>query len=133
MITFRYRETEVPVEITWKDALGKLDDLGVDVLSILDENNTVIQTIMLNNKVMVKVWYYYVHLETADDFETALEYLTSEDLERFKDKFWEAVVLFSPPLVRGQLQEIWREAKKQLRSQGRKSMNTSSDSLPEQE
>lgn len=116
-------------------AHGAIFDRGLDVLSIT-KDNSVIQTIMLDDSTMLKVWYYYVEKETGQSFDEALEVLDEnpKGLEPFRKAFWEMVVGFMPTALQPTLKGMWREAEKQLKNAQEKMSTTStSPSLPEAE
>lgn len=133
---FDYGNQKVPMEMGWVLANTKMEDLGLDIIGILSDNFATLQTMLLDNKTMLRVWYYYVHEHTNDDWETALETLdnTQGGLENFKEEFFRLVVSFTGSGARKLLVEAWEQAKKEMRDSRRiKSMISSSNSSDEQE
>lgn len=138
MITgkFKYDTKTIQMELGYKIAHTTLMDLGLDVLSVLKENNTVIQTIMLDDSLMLKVWYYYVKEATGDSWEDALDALdkTPDGLETFKKAFWDMVVGFTSPSMQDALKKMWKEVQREIKERVEKNLSTlSSASLVEQE
>lgn len=124
------------MQLGYSLAHGKLFDLGIDVLSIMKEGNTVIPTIMLDDATMLKVWYYYIKESTNQSFEDALEVLDEnpKGLEPFRKAFWEMVVGFMPSAVQDALRSTWKQAEKQLKNAIEKtSTSSSSASQPDLE
>jgi len=134
MPVYKYRGQVVPIKITYGSAWTTLKDKGVDVLSIFDDGNDVIQTIMLNDRVMLDIRFHYLkEAGLEDDFFNSIEDLTGNEMQKFKEAFWDEVVNFSPAPARDTLMDFWKEAKKRLKSQRASSENMSSDSQEEQD
>lgn len=125
-------EQEIPIFLGWRLAQGKLSELGVNVLNIFTAENNAIQTIMLDDNTMLKVWYFYVNEELGLKYEEALDLLdeTPGGLEPFKQAFWELVVGFTNPVARQAAKELWDKAKLQLKKNLK---NLSLDSSEESE
>jgi hypothetical protein len=132
---FKHGKHTIPMTLGYVLAHGKLFDLGLDILS-MTKDNSVIQTIMLDDSVMLKVWFYYIqqHDETAT-FDEALEILdeSPKGLEPFRKAFWELVVGFMPTALQPTLRELWRQAEKQLKNAPEKMSTTSTSPLPEEQ
>lgn len=129
---FKYGSTTIPMELTWSFATGKLEDLGIDVLSILSDGGVTMQKILLDDRTMLKVWYHYVKEHTQDEWETAIETLDQTDggLEKFRDEFLTMVVNFSPLQARKMLSQMLEKVKHDMKdSRKLKSLLSSSDSL----
>lgn len=126
--SFKHGNETIPMQLGYSLAHGKLFDLGIDVLSIMKEGNTVIPTIMLDDATMLKVWYYYIKEATNQTFEEALEILDEnpKGLESFRKAFWEMVVGFSPIAVQDALRSTWKQAEKQLKNAIEKTSTSSS-------
>jgi len=134
--TFRYGTDKVPMELGYAFATGKLEDLGIDVLSILSDGGATMQKILLDDRAMLKVWYHYVKEYNGDDWETAIEVLdnTQGGLEDFRESFYQLVVNFSPPQARKLLAQMWEKVKNDMRDSKRlKSLLSSSSSSEEPE
>lgn len=133
---FKYGNQEITMNLGYLFANTKLADFGLDILTIFQDGNNVVPTIMLDDATMLKVWYHYVKEATGDDWETSLETLdrTPGGLSQFKKAFWDMVVGFSDPSGRGLLEQMWTEAKKRLKaSVEQTSTSTSSVSSPDAE
>jgi len=133
--SFKHGKDTVPMSLGYVLAHGKLFDLGLDILS-MTKDNSVIQTIMLDDSVMLKVWFYYIQQQDPDaSFEEALEILdeSPKGLEPFRKSFWELVVGFMPTALQPTLKEMWRQAEKQLKNAPEKMSTTSTSPLPEEQ
>ncbi len=139
--SFKHGKDTIPMKLGYHLAHTKLFDLGIDVLAIT-KDNLAIQTIMLDDSTMLKVWYYYIQEAASDGviesqtFEEALEILDEapKGLEPFRKAFWEMVVGFMPTALQPTLKEMWKQAEKQLKSAVEKISTTStSPSQPESE
>jgi hypothetical protein len=130
---FKHGQNTIPMSLGYVLAHGKLFDLGLDILSIT-KDNSVVQTIMLDDSTMLKVWYYYVQEETGQSFEDALEILdnTPNGLEPFKKAFWDMVVGFSPTALQPTLRAVWKEAEIQIKNAAGKISTSSTSASPEE-
>jgi hypothetical protein len=127
--TFKYGNKTIKMELGYLLATTTISDLGVDVLSVM-KDPIVIQTIMLDDSVMLKIWYYYVKEETGDDWKDALGILdqTPGGLKQFKDAFWDMVVGFSPHAVQEAMKDNWKRIQKELKKSVETNSNSSSSS-----
>lgn len=133
MAEYLYRGQKVPLKITYGLACGRLDELGLDILSLFEDDNQVIPTIMLNDKVMLRVRFYFLQeAGVEDDWENSISDMTPQEMQNFKEAFWDEVVNFSPPPAREALRQFWVETKKRLKSQKALSSSMSSD-LPDEQ
>lgn len=127
---FKYGDIQIPMELGWVLAHGKLQELGINVLGILSDGGKTIQTILLDDQIMIQVWYYYVHQHTNDSWEDALEVLDEGEggLHEFRENFYKLVVSFSPSLSRDLLTEMWDKIKRDMKNSRKvKSILSSSD------
>lgn len=135
--TFKYGTQTVKMQLGYHLAHTKLLDLGLDILSVLAEKNTVIQTIMFDDSVMLKIWFFYVEAALpGTEWEEALKTLDSTPggLQQFKDAFWALTVNFFSPSMRPAIQSMWNQIKKQVENVDAAILNTSSSaSLVEQD
>jgi hypothetical protein len=116
---------KITISINHKQAMFKFKELGLDLYSLFDENSDTMLTIMAKDRVMLHILYDYVQPHCGS-FEKALDYIDTELLSNFREVFWQEVVNFSPYPMRGSLEQMWVEAKKQLSSPEKISKNTSS-------
>jgi hypothetical protein len=133
--SFKHGKDTIPMSLGYVLAHSKLFDLGLDILS-MTKDNSVIQTIMLDDSVMLKVWFYYIQQHDPDaSFEDALEVLdeSPKGLEPFRKAFWELVVGFMPTALQPTLRELWKQAEKQLKNAPEKMSTTSTSPLPEEQ
>jgi len=134
--TFKYGNETIPMFLGYRLAMTKMEDLGIDVLSALDGQSTCVQTIMLNDKVMLKVAYYYVNEYRQTDFDEFLDTIdeTKDFMTNFRNTFWDMVLGFMPRQAEPALKKMKMFIEKQLREADVKLQSDSSaDSLEEQE
>jgi hypothetical protein len=132
---FKYGNEEIPMFMGYRLAMNKMEDLGLDILSALDGQSTCVQTIMLNDKVMLKVAYYYVNEHRQTDFDEFLDTIdeTKDFMHNFRNTFWELVLGFMPRQAEHALKKMKAFIEKQLREVDVKiSSDSSADSLEEQ-
>lgn len=144
MITgkFRHGKDDIPLFLGYVLAHGKIADLGLDVLDMMSSTNDVIPKIMLDDGVMLKVWYFYIQ-DAADagvieeqSFDEALAILdeSSKGLEPFRKAFWELVVGFTPTGLQSHLRSMWKKAEKELKNvESETSTTSTSASQPSSE
>lgn len=127
--SFQLKDQKVNMYLGYGLAQGKLSELGVDVLNLFGKDSTTIQTVMLDDKTMLKVWYYYVKEELGLGYEEAVELLdeTQGGLEPFKKAFWDMVVGFTSPSARHLADQMWTQAKLQLKKNLRDLSSASSE------
>lgn len=129
---FKLGEHKIPMYMGYRLAQNEMSELGINVLNLFSENSNVIQTIMLDDQTMLKVWFFYVDEHLGVKYDEALQLLdeTPGGLEPFKQAFWEMVVGFTGPAVRPLAKQAWDQVRQQLK----KNLRTlSSDSLDESE
>jgi len=126
-----FRGSEIPVEITYKQAMFDFKNMGLNLLKIFQDEK-VIATILTDDETMINLWFYYVqnHCSTLED---AISDLTSEKMQKFRDIFLDAVLGFINPQMRPALKEIITMMKEELASPGEKLRKAYSVSSPEQE
>jgi hypothetical protein len=91
---------------------------------------------MLNDKVMLKVAYYYVNEYRQTDFDEFLDTIdeTKDFMTNFRNTFWDMVLGFMPRQAEPALKKMKMFIEKQLREADVKLQSDSSaDSLEEQE
>lgn len=133
--TFKYGDRKLPMELGYVLATGKMEDLGFDALSVISDGSQ-LENLLLNDRLLLKIWYYYVQEQTGDTFEQAIQVLdvTPGGLHDFREAFLELVASFSNPQVRKLIRMGWEEAKRQMNDQQKlKSRFLSSSSQDEQE
>lgn len=131
---FKYGDDEIPMFMGYRLAMNKMEDLGLDILSALDGQSTCVQTIMLNDKVMLKVAYFYVNEFRETDFNDFLDTIdeTKDFMHNFRNTFWELVLGFMPRSAEPALRKMRAFIEKQLREVDVKiSSDSSADSSEE--
>ena len=124
--TIRYKGTEIPLEINYHTAMFVFPKLGLRLLNLLQDSQTVLQ-IMGDDDTMIKIWYHYVH-EYAGPLEDAVKELNSETMNDFRDKFWREVVNFTNPQMRPLAKEMWKMTRDQLQKPEKLLQDISSNS-----
>lgn len=111
---FQYGDMKVNMELGYRIA-EKLEDLGLDVLSIIAEPS-IMYTILVDDRMLLKIWYYYVKEATADSWDVAIDNLdaTEGGLNNFREKFVNLVINFSAPSSQPMLKEQWKLMKEEL-------------------
>lgn len=133
--SFKYGKTTHMMELGYALADSTLSDMGVDVLSIISDGGETLQRLMLDDRLLLKVYYHYVQEATGDTWETALETLdeTEGGLEAFREAFLKLIVSFTGVQGRKMLEAMIDHAKTRLKnSKEIRSMLSSSSSSEEQ-
>lgn len=128
---YKFRGMPIPITITWKDAMYTFKDMGLNLLKIFKDQE-VMFSIFADDELMINFWWFYIK-DHASTMEEAMEDLTPEDMEIFKNKFWQAVVNFSTPLMRKSLIAMEKELRKELSSPNMNLRSTSLESSEGQE
>jgi hypothetical protein len=104
---YKIKEHNVPIDITFREALTVLPKRGINILNLLDQDNaaSTLQVLLMNDEKMLDLWQYYVN-NAGHDAEKLLDDLTPENFRSFKKELWEAVVNFSDPQVQGGLRQM---------------------------
>jgi len=114
---------DVPINLTFKEVLeilpGDFDIHLSKAFTDPQESNKLLVKLLLDDELVIKLCLYFGKNSTltSDD----LMKLNSNDLEDFRQKFWEAFTDFSPALRRPMMMEAWMEAKVMIKSQGKNS------------
>lgn len=122
---------EIPLKITYKNAMYDFKELGLNILNIFGENSSAVQTIMTDDEVMVKIWYFYIKKHHAGELESALEHLSPEEMNVFRELFWNEVINFMPPLTRPSLTLFMEKMKEEMSSPEKRLEQAYSESLQE--
>lgn len=137
MQTFKFKESKIPLEITFKEAYKLLPKYDIKILGLLVEDNiaTTLQTIITDDLKMLSLWYEFIKDHTAGTFEDLVDELTPGDFKSFKETLWTAIVNFTDPQLRPALvkgrEEVERELAKTLKNL--KFSGKSLDTVDEQE
>ncbi len=129
----RFKESDIPIKISYKQAMYDFKDMGLNLLAIFGEESSAVQTIMLDDEIMVQVWFSYVKKHHAGTLESALEELTPELMNDFREKFWNEVINFMPPLTRPSLNLFMEKMKEEMTSPEKRLEQAFSASSEEQE
>ena len=131
MASFKHNGQTVQLNYTYFEAMNTFPGLGLDILGVITDTTPILQ-IMADDKTMIKVWYHFVK-DVEPDFDDALKALKPEEMQAFKEAFWESVVNFSSLPMRETLRQMWEQVKKQLKQPKNLLKNISQDSPEEQE
>ena len=135
MASFKHNGQTVQLNYTYFEAMNTFPGLGLDILGVITDTTPILQ-IMADDKTMIKVWWYFIkEFESLaeEDFDDALKALKPEEMQAFKEAFWESVVNFSSLPMRETLRQMWEQVKKQLKQPKNLLKNISQDSPEEQE
>lgn len=116
MQTFKFKESKIPLEITFKEAYKLLPKYDIKILGLLVEDNiaTTLQTIITDDLKMLGLWYEFIKDHTAGTFEDLVDELTPGDFKSFKETLWTAIVNFTDPQLRPALVKGREEVEKEL-------------------
>lgn len=123
MIKAKVGDHLVPIELNFKWVLEILPadyDLHLTkAFTNQEKANEMLVRLLLDDELIVSLCLAFGKDSTLTSED--LMKLTSEGLEDFRQKFWEAYVAFSPPLRREMMIATWNEAKILIKSQGKDS------------
>jgi hypothetical protein len=110
-INYTFQETTFDLSIPLGKAYFLKTEFGINLLNLFEGDNldAFLQTIALNDEKMIDIWWHYIG-EKYSDRETAVDKLSRDDLTKFKEAFWDAVINFSDKNA----QSILISVKKQL-------------------
>lgn len=120
--TYTFQGHEYDLKITMGHAIRVLQPkFGIDLNNILDDEvlDPLLQKMFLNDSLALDLWWYHVSQHLGDSetaYDSAIDVLTPENLQSFKDAWWNAVVLFIRPLRGDILKSILKEAPKLVKS-----------------
>lgn len=125
---FLLGKQEIPMFLGHHFAHNKLEELGLQVYTIMEPENVVLQSILINDSLMLKIMFFYVEEHCAMKWDEFLEELDNHpgSLEKFRNVFWEMVVGFSAHAAQEPLRDLWKQAKKMLKDSVNQTLNTSS-------
>lgn len=123
MIKAKVGNHEIPIKLDFRLVLEILPaDFDLHLTKAFTDQqiaNNLLVRLLLDDELMVKLVLFFGKQSTLTDSE--LLKLTSEDLDDFRDKFWDAYVTFSPPLRREMMIQTWKETRIAIKSQGKDS------------
>ena len=129
---FKHNGIKIPIVLSYKDAMFTFKKMGLNLLSIMEDGDNLILSIMSNDLVMLEVWHHYVK-DHSPNMEEAIEELEATEMHQFKEAFWQAVVNFSPSPMRPLLSHMYQEVKKGLKQPEKIWKSTLSESSEESE
>lgn len=136
-IKFEFRQRQYPIKITYFDAITTLPErFGIDLCEIFTDEDKALRTMQaltLDDKLCLKLMHHYIG--DGIEWEDLLKQATEKDVARFREDFWTEVGVFSGPLKRGILEQMWNQFKKELKEANFEEMiseTSPSDSSPEE-
>lgn len=118
MIKFEYRQREYPIKLTYFDAINTFPErFNIDLCEIFTSEEKALMTMQLlalDDKLCLKLMHYFIGEEEMD-WDDLLKNTTEKDINRFREDFWTAAGLFSGPLKKGIMDQMWRQFKKELK------------------
>lgn len=136
IIKYEFNNREYPIKFGYYEAFEIFpEQFEIDLAEIFTDEEKAMVTmsnLALNDKATLKLMNYFV-----DDieWEQLIKKAEASDLDRFREDFWTAVGVFSGPLKKGILDQLWRQFKKDLKDtdfQELMSTQSHSDSNPEE-
>lgn len=115
--TFVFDNITFPISIT----IGKAYDLkskhGFNLLKLFEEDNLdrLILDITFNDELCIELWWEIISTKFSDR-ENAVNKLTRDDLTKFKEAYWAAIVNFSDPAGKQTLLDMKKRFPELIRS-----------------
>ena len=129
--SFFFNDTEIDIDFGYKEVVTDFKKMGLDLFGLFEGDET-LMTIMVNDRVMLQVWLYYVK-PYCESEEKAIAQLKPHDMHKFKEAFWQQVVNFTQPQMRALAVAMKAKLLERLKSPERILESSSSDSLEKQE
>lgn len=115
-IRFEFRNQSYPIKITYWDAIEVYPDkFGINLCEVFTDEDAALETMQkltLDDLCIINMVEHFTEIDRT----TLLKSITSEDLDRFREDFWAAVSVFSGPLKRGILQQMWTQFKREIKN-----------------
>lgn len=115
---FKLGDQDIPMFLGFHLISEVFPEKGLDLFTIFEDTNNAVAIIHMNDKIMLQIWYYYVHEHNGMDYIKALHELdeTKDGFEGFRRAFWDMVVAFFAQSGRGKaLTALKEELDRQLR------------------
>jgi hypothetical protein len=94
--TYVFNNVTFPIEIKVSDAFRIKADHGINLLQMFEGDNLdkLSLTLTFNDEKVIDIWWDYVSTKFTDR-EKCIDLLTRDDLTKFKEAFWAAIINFS--------------------------------------
>jgi hypothetical protein len=119
MRSFQYRKSDYSIVVGWFQAIdefpAKFNIHLADLVSDMQKSNETVNTILLNDNIIIQLMWYYLKPHVTCEWEDFLKQVEATEVHKFRESFWEAVLDFSGPLKTPILTQLWKEVKKELR------------------
>lgn len=128
MTTFVFNDHKYDLKITYGLATRSLVEFDVHLTSLFEGENmeNLLMRMFLNDDLALKLWWSYVK-DYNSNYNDAVDLLTPEIVQDFKDKWWTAVASFFDPLRRDLLRSTLAEAPKLIRKRMKDAMKDSQE------
>ena len=100
----------------WKAAVELPEKHGINIVSMFsneEEALSTMQSLALDDMLVIDLMIYFMGEDKEK--ETLLKSLIPEEVEQFREKFWDAVAAFSGPLKRELVLKMWRMLKTEIK------------------
>ena len=108
------------IKIDLKTNYQLIEKFDFNILKLfLDEEVTrqVMLKLLIDTEFAIDLCWFFIENKVEYNKLTLLEYLdSSAGLDEFRESVWSAIVLFSSPIIRTILIEMWTNLKKELRA-----------------
>lgn len=119
MIKFEFKGREYPINIKYRDAIEELPDkFNIHLCEIFTDEEKGLETmqrLVLDDKLCLSLMFYYLE-DSGLEWSDFLDKVTESDLRKFREDFWTAVAVFSGPLKKGIVEQMWAQFKKDLKN-----------------
>lgn len=119
MRNFKFQNRDYQVKIGWFQAVDEFPatfDLHLaDLVSDGVKSQDTINTLMLNDNIIIKLMWHYLKPHLDIDWIEFLKKVDTKEVHDFRTVFWESVLDFSGPLKVNLLKQAWAEMRKELK------------------
>ena len=119
---YTFMGKEYPIVIEIPQAFTFKAEFGVNLLKIFegDNMNELTVTLALDDEKIIEIWWWFIGKKMGSDAqarENAIDKLTRESLNEFKEALWAAIVNFSDPAMKPALIELKQRLPELLKKQ----------------
>lgn len=119
-----FNDVQFEIELTVKEAFRLKTEQGINLLKLFEGNNLDEFSMMLSfdDEKVIDLWWDVICSKFSDR-EACVDKLTRDDLTKFKEAYWAAVVNFSDPAAKPILLEVKKRLPGLLKQQACQRMN----------
>ena len=118
MNQFEFQGQQYTIEINYWESTKVLPEYGIFLGTMFTDEEAAAKTMQnlgLDDEAALRLAWKYVEPTTSMSEETFYKTMNGEQLDKFREAFWAAVVNFSGALKKNLLVELWSEFKKELK------------------